>query len=994
MTTMRKILSAIYVVPLLLAMSCQEHIMESIDDFKGNKDGSIAFRLGALTLTRGTPQVSLAAYEKVYMCSYSYSNTQSYDSPADLATYRDIELENTDGSGLVWDYSPRMFFPDGRKLAIMAFAIDLPMGDAGIEITRVTPNDVPIIDYNVPYDVTHQPDLIVATPLFDKEVNSYQNNIVPLQMNHALSCVSFYGTSQKPNRYIYSVTFTDIATKGHLSLDKDPTLIESWDLNPVFDDFILGNNPAVQLDETLDINNLAKLMNGDGYLMMLPQTLGDNATISVVYWDGTNPASQETPVIVPLKNTTVSAWQPGLKYVYYLDETASGVVVYYEIYADNSFGLYDCDNRQGMNTNNPIQTGRDMTTMGKIIEAGYGVFIPSTAPADVYWSGECYSASDTYVPLQTPLSVLGVNPNTNISINNLLGESGSTPVVYNLYPITQTVLGGRTPFNLAGGGNGSTAVGTTHPGMISFMLQGGSTLFVAENYCIPHFARGVYNDRTPVSEHYIRTPQQMINISRNTAVEYEFNATYQSTFYQEHDLNFANANLSIGGAASYSTSIVSGNFRGMYDGMRYRTNSDNLRIYNLSITSGSSLIGLFQRNGAQGTIQYLNIDQACGFTSSSSSTSAASGCGSFVGRNSGYCKYLINTGTVMATNGHRNVGGIMGMSDYQDYAKVEYCENLGEVISNGGSVGGIVGWLDASTTNQGGSNASSVKNCTNKGNITSTYTGSPYVNGTGGIVGAATAGYGNCLIQYCVNYASVTGTNQVGGIVGVISSKVSSGSHGNIAGESFVQNCAFYGNNSAAITGTNYIGGIIGHMLKDDTGVTPDAGETQQTVAKDNIFISTNPTPFGPMYAPDQYTNIGGIVGICDVNSIIGNALYIAVAPSGNYYSVDYIYPILGSDGGAVFSQYYYTLTDNLTYNILPTRYNGIVLGSLKLTTALMSSTGGIINMSLSDTNLPVSNGILFYLSNDCWVYPASGCPYPIPVGIAAPPAGQWPIAN
>ncbi len=195
--------------------------------------------------------------------------------------------------------------------------------------------------------------------------------------------------------------------------------------------------------------------------------------------------------------------------------------------------------------------------------------------------------------------------------------------------------------------------------------------------------------------------------------------------------------------------------------------------------------------------------------------------GGIVGMSAVNISNSTNYGSVVGT---KQAGGIVG---YTFSSTISNCVNNGAVegasaystaTDDGYGVGGIVGTIDHN-------NPTTITGCTNLGNITST-------NQAGGIVGKARANVGtlitNCIngsktikptviandssaartgvaggivgmsavsVTNSINYGTVNGTNQIGGIVGALIDNVS------------VDSCENFG----TIDASNYIGGIIGY---------------------------------------------------------------------------------------------------------------------------------------------------------------------------------------
>ena len=175
--------------------------------------------------------------------------------------------------------------------------------------------------------------------------------------------------------------------------------------------------------------------------------------------------------------------------------------------------------------------------------------------------------------------------------------------------------------------------------------------------------------------------------------------------------------------------------------------------------------------------------------------------------------------------------------------------------------GGIAGYVQRSAT---------IKNCINKAQVTSQFTGD--TNSFSGVAGGIVAWMSFSTIEDCKNYGVVTGQKFSGGIVGFASMQDQDDNNNNIGsnGGGTVRNCENYANvttyittfttrsgpgtdiggvagynkaggtvtncknhSTATITGINYIGGIVGYNVGTITGcinystnISSTAGQT------------------------------------------------------------------------------------------------------------------------------------------------------------------------
>lgn len=893
----RRLLYAIFI--LLFVGGCRQDVFEHMDDPAINKDGSIAFRTQSL-LTRGTPQEDLTAYEKsVHLIAYSH--TGSYSEGKEL--YRQTELSNVSG---VWNYSPPMFWPDGRNLSFLAYAIESDIayatasGEEGVYIKENGNDSSPTIEYVVPTTVEKQPDLIVTALLDPAKANT-----ITLPMKHALSCVSFCATSPDPTSRVKSITLNKVYGSGTLALDSADIVWTNLGAKGV-----TAFNPGIKEGESLKDDpsaNYNYLMNADGYLMMIPQTLTD-ATIDVVYWKGTEGTERSITYTLP----TNIKWEPGLKYIYSFDEVdVEGVVTYYETYSDNTRGLYYYNDDALINTIKD-ESALDANT---IIDAGYGLLVPSAV----------YTNNAT----ATLLMGVGNNPQTTAQVCD--GSIWAEGVLFNgvatkcvLYPMTQD----NYPF----GHVKTEDVGgiqpdyTNTPAVIKAKFSTGLP-FKTYGYCLPHYARGVYANNTTIpAAHYIRTPIQMRNISYQAV--YPGVHTAGNTYIQEFStMNYQGTAGStirgndVGTTGNFTDAIVRGLFNGTFDGKKQYSGGDRATratIQNLKITSnsiadweiiwGAYYVALFEWVDWAGKISNLTNT---GCELSQRYTDSDINAAMYVGlNNGGTLDNLINHAPITnaATYSGSRAGGIVAYNGSDGGGEVKYCANMADIT---GTI--IVGGIAAYNNYQG-----KITNCTNgsstvKPTITSTYIrynqdySTPRV---GGIVGLQQCGTPppatlTPTISECVNYGTITATNStnalnryyVGGIVGENDWNWQS-TDPTIAATAFgdVNKCTNYGNIAGFGTAGQGIGGIAGAnngnvKQSQSTGLINALGDAvaggvvgyNTNIVEDCLYYNTSNAV--PITTAAGY--VGGIVGHntahnpkdASGSAYINRCIYLAKSP-------------------------------------------------------------------------------------------------------------------
>lgn len=135
--------------------------------------------------------------------------------------------------------------------------------------------------------------------------------------------------------------------------------------------------------------------------------------------------------------------------------------------------------------------------------------------------------------------------------------------------------------------------------------------------------------------------------------------------------------------------------------------------------------------------------------------------GGIAGRNTGYIRNCTNIGNInggSAEGESSQTGGIVGNCDYGENVIVENCINYGQVQAIGNCIGGIVGGMFSTNSED---YKVTINNCQNYGIVNSEQ--NPNVRYLGGIVGNASKGE----IKNCVNQGIISGCTMVGGIVGI-----------------------------------------------------------------------------------------------------------------------------------------------------------------------------------------------------------------------------------
>lgn len=218
-----------------------------------------------------------------------------------------------------------------------------------------------------------------------------------------------------------------------------------------------------------------------------------------------------------------------------------------------------------------------------------------------------------------------------------------------------------------------------------------------------------------------------------------------------------------------------------------------------------------------------------------------------------------------------NQGGVVGYAG--GASSIQSCTTSGDIqftgTASGSTRGGIVGKFDST---------SQVKDCINNAIVTNALVAS-----TGGIAGQIVNG----KIVSCANTANVSGTSNVGGIVGFAGSTTTNGSATNII---FITSCR----NAANVTGTaNCVGGIAGKL---QNGAVMSACYAQGNVTTATYDVGgltglvqiNNKNATSRIYVYDCIANMNvtssRASGACRTGGAVGN---ITIGNTGQYVAMD-----------------------------------------------------------------------------------------------------------
>jgi hypothetical protein len=214
-----------------------------------------------------------------------------------------------------WTYqNSNVYWEAGSLADRYTFFAYAPFATANNGITingSATSTDKPSLKYTVPTDVDEQPDLMVAVPRYNLRPTG---SAVALRMKHALTCIGFQikGNGER----VSGISISGVAISGNLAIDGNNIV---WtDLSaPANIDF----STSINYDQGQNYYTVAQTMStnlitANGYLMMIPQTLGNNAKVKITFADATT------------KEISLNAytWEADKRIIYNIGITPDGTI--------------------------------------------------------------------------------------------------------------------------------------------------------------------------------------------------------------------------------------------------------------------------------------------------------------------------------------------------------------------------------------------------------------------------------------------------------------------------------------------------------------------------------------------------------------------------------------------------------------------------------------------------------------------------------------------
>ena len=299
-------------------------------------------------LSRGTPISSESDDDFTSFGVMGYYSTDDFSQDITSSFLPNMEVLKSDND--TWNLSPAQYWPVSGKVSFFGY-FPYVSGDNNYGITiSDTQTGSPELYYSLPFNVSDQPDLMVAVP----KKNIFKETVA-FTFYHALACIGF-SVSGTDNEIEY-VGISGISTSGNLSLDFDGNTPAWTKVSAVTDSiFKLG-----LIEETATAEAGTPIMSADGYLMIIPQNISENAKLVIKY-------SNEDPKEISLSDTNLTAWEAGTKYIY---EMQGGDYIF-DVKIDSSAFSYGGGDIVFTITSQFSQVGGTSTDIGWTAEITYG----------------------------------------------------------------------------------------------------------------------------------------------------------------------------------------------------------------------------------------------------------------------------------------------------------------------------------------------------------------------------------------------------------------------------------------------------------------------------------------------------------------------------------------------------------------------------------------------------------------------------------------------
>ena len=219
------------------------------------------------------PQTRGAMNESSTVGSFGVSAVYSKDG----VNYSLFQNEEATQNGSYWFTSSNATWPLDRSVSFYAYA---PYNETSLSLQG---SDDFVKNKTIRYtantdDFSKQPDLIVAKSESNAFTSSTANKAVSLSFSHALTAITFSISADMTPGMVKSITVSGVYGQGDYDLSKASKA--SWTSLANSSTYVITLNASVKAGER------KALTDKNSALMMIPQKLGPDANVSMVFNDG------------------------------------------------------------------------------------------------------------------------------------------------------------------------------------------------------------------------------------------------------------------------------------------------------------------------------------------------------------------------------------------------------------------------------------------------------------------------------------------------------------------------------------------------------------------------------------------------------------------------------------------------------------------------------------------------------------------------------------
>ena len=237
-------------------------------------------------------------------------------------------LLSPSGENPLWHTSERYFWPESGSLDFWAWAPAELNASFDEEHSILSFGySLPVPDPDTKQDALQQQDIVLTRIIADR--TSYDGG-VPLDFSHPLSSIVFRAGTMRDG-IIRSITLRGVAGSGECIFDGNGL---TWSISGGLLDFTQTFNAPVSTSETGLPITMAGSTNGERTFLMIPQILGDSASLDFVFDDGSE-------VRTFSHSLAGSFWKAGTSYTYTISLTPESTT---EISVEEDFDGYTKSN--------------------------------------------------------------------------------------------------------------------------------------------------------------------------------------------------------------------------------------------------------------------------------------------------------------------------------------------------------------------------------------------------------------------------------------------------------------------------------------------------------------------------------------------------------------------------------------------------------------------------------------------------------------------------